>query len=90
MSTGKVLRRIGFQDFDSGKPTTLAVNDGETILAVGSDGGEVQLADSSDGSLLYQWLAHEDGIAGMEFTSESEELITIGQNGIIKIWKIRK
>ena len=44
--------------------------------------------DASDGSWLKQKLQHQDGVAHLAFSSDSQYLLTAGEDRIVKQWRI--
>jgi len=60
-----------------------------SLLAVSFLGdGTILLFNLQDGSILYSWLAHQDSIEGLAFSSDGKLLASSSKDGLVKIWGI--
>lgn len=90
MTSEKVLGRISVDEIDGRQPTAFAASLDSLIWVVGDMDGSVKLFNAADGNLIQSWQAHKDAVIGLSFAEEGRQFITLGENGIIKVWGIVK
>jgi len=90
MTSGKVLGRINVDEIDGGQPTAFAASPDGLMWVVGDLDGSVKFFDTADENLIQSWRAHNDAVIGLSFAEEGRQFITLGENGIIKIWGVVK
>ena len=60
-----------------------------SLLAVSFLGdGTILLFNPQDGSILYSWMAHQDNIEGLAFSSDGRLLASSSKDGLVMIWGI--
>jgi len=84
-STGKLAGKI---EFMGTIPLSLAFNPSGTLAAVGDDYGTISLVDVAALRIVYTLPAHPGSVTSLVFSSDGENLVSAGAEGIIKIWGI--
>ncbi|WP_375514187.1 caspase family protein [uncultured Nostoc sp.] len=61
-------------------------------LAIGGINGDISFYDSNsyEQKLLTEWKAHEGVVENVKFSSDGKRLITIGEDGIIRLWNTQE
>ena len=62
-------------------------NDGR-LMATAGDDHCVRIWDAKSGELMHEFMAHEDWVRGVVFSPMGDRIVTIGQDGQIKIWNL--
>jgi WD40 repeat protein len=55
-------------------------------IAVGEDSGHVTIFDSTDGSILTRFVAHNGRIFSCAWSFDDGRLLTAGEDGVVRIW----
>ena len=58
------------------------------LMATAGDDHYVRIWDAKTGRLMHEFLAHDDWVRGVAFSPMSDRIVTIGQDGKIKIWNL--
>ena len=86
-STQKSLK-----DFNEACSADFNPNPYNNQLAIGGINGDISFYDSNihEQKLLTEWKAHEGVVENVKFSSDGKRLITIGEDGTIRLWNTQE
>lgn len=67
---------------------TMALSNDQNILAIGTDGGKIQLYNSDTNELIKTIEAHNGGVWVIDFLPDNKHIISTGNHGNLKVWDI--
>jgi WD40 repeat protein len=70
-----------------GPVTSVALTSGGGLVA-GASGSDLFVWQGKDGALLQQQLAHAGGVNAVAFNAPGSQLLTAGQDGLVKAWAL--
>lgn len=87
--SNKVLRRLALENGAGEQPTVLAINAGNTFLAVGDASGRITLLDAESGKIVTSWQAAPFRLIGLTFAQKGKILVSLDESGEFAIWGIQ-
>jgi WD40 repeat protein len=62
--------------------------DGKFLAVASKDNGIARLWDVEQGRIATQLEGHQDGISGLNFSSDGKSLVTLGNDDLLKTWNV--
>jgi Tol biopolymer transport system component len=87
--SAKVLCRLALESGAAEQPTVLALNEENTLLAVGDAGGRATLLDMESGKIITSWQAAFSRLIGLTFAQNGKILVSLDESGEFAIWGIQ-
>lgn len=87
--SAKVLCRLALESGAAEQPTVLALNEENTLLAVGDAGGRATLLDTESGKIITSWQAASSRLIGLTFAQNGKILVSLDESGEFAIWGIQ-
>jgi hypothetical protein len=84
----RALGRISLREAGLADPIVLGADPGERLWLIGERGGRVLLLDFESGAPLHEWQAHAGEMTGMAFAAEGRLLVSMGADGLLRLWGI--
>jgi WD40 repeat protein len=72
---------------ETGRLNSLTISSDDSLIVAGTDNGYLLAFDLEDGSLIYQWPAHENAsILAVAFSPDGNTIYSSSEYGEIKVW----
>ena len=84
------LGRIPLSEARLSDPVALSADPTQRLWALGESNGRALLLDFESGTPLYEWQAHTEGLIGLEFAADGRLLVTLGLDGLLRVWGVPK
>ena len=84
----KVLRRSTLDTDAIGQPSALSLGVKNGLVALGAQDGAIYLMDREKGKLVTSWQAGTSAIIGLAFTENDSLLVSLDEQGNIRIWGV--
>ena len=85
-----VLRRTNLDVEELDEPSVLAVGADNDLVALGDQAGWIYVLDKGKGKLLHSWQAGYDSLIGLAFSAKDDLLVSLDEEGQIRLWGLNK
>ena len=85
-----VLRRSNLDTTQIVEPTLMDWGVENELIALANDYGYVYLLGQERGKLIHFWQADREKIIGLSFAKDNKVILTMNQDGLIRIWGVKK
>ena len=86
----RALGRISLREAGLDDPITLGAGSGERLWLIGERGGRALLLDFESGAPVHEWQAHADEMAGLAFAADDRLLVSMGADGLLRLWGVTR
>jgi len=84
----RALGRISLRETGLADPITLGADPDERLWLIGERDGRALLLDFESGAPVHEWQAHAGEMAGLAFAAEGRLLVSMGADGLLRLWGV--
>jgi len=87
--SGRSSGRMSLNQADISDPAFFDAGPQQRMWIIGSRNGRVAALGYSDGELLHNWqIDNNDELVSLAFTADGRMLVTMGENGLVRLWGV--